>query len=147
MNRTGKYQKHGLTGTRIRNIWRHMIRRCTQANHPSYQLYGKRGITVCKRWMDLALFYEDMGHPPDGLSIERINNDGNYEPGNCRWATQVEQAHNTRRNRRIEFNGQEKLLCDWSRELGIKAPTLHRRLKDGWPISEAITKPVGRWAK
>jgi hypothetical protein len=137
---------HGLTKSRIRSIWRHMIRRCTQPRHPSYQDYGARGIKVCDRWLDLRNFYADMGHPPEGLSIERIDNNGNYEPGNCRWATQREQTHNTRRNRVLEFNGRKRLLSEWAAEFGMNQATLHGRLKRGLTVQDALTKPVGRWA-
>jgi hypothetical protein len=82
--------------TRAYTCWSHMKSRCSNEKHPQYEDYGARGISVCERWMDFPNFLADMGEPQPGLSIDRINNDGNYEPGNCRWATQSEQNANRR---------------------------------------------------
>jgi hypothetical protein len=81
--------------------WMHMRARCLKSNHPSYHRYGGRGITICDRWDNFANFVADMGPRPAGLEIDRINNDGNYEPGNCRWATRKQQMRNTSANRLI----------------------------------------------
>lgn len=123
-----------------------MLRRCYRPNTEGFQWYGGRGIAVCERWHDLQNFVTDMGHPPAGLSIDRIDTDGNYEPGNCRWATAKEQARNTRRNRYLEFNGQRKLATDWANEFCISGATLHHRLARGLSVEEALTRPIGRWA-
>jgi len=90
---------HGKTGTRVWNIWAGMLGRCYVKTSGSYRDYGARGITVCERWKTFENFYVDMGDPPDKHSIDRINNDGNYEPGNCRWATSKEQRANQRPRR------------------------------------------------
>lgn len=87
---------HGMTGTRTHEIWRGMIKRCTQKNRKDYKYYGGRGISVCARWLTFDAFFADMGEAPAGMSIERKNNDGNYEPSNCCWATQSQQVKNKR---------------------------------------------------
>lgn len=95
--------KHGYEGTPTYNTWRCMIARCTQENNHNFSHYGGRGITVCERWRTFANFLEDMGPKPKGLQLDRINNDGNYEPGNCRWVTPKENSNN-RRKRPVLWN-------------------------------------------
>jgi hypothetical protein len=89
--------KHGKVGSSTYGIWAAMKTRCLNQNSPAYPYYGARGITVCERWMEFRKFLEDMGERPPGLSIDRIDNDKGYEPGNCRWATPLEQSHNRRK--------------------------------------------------
>jgi len=110
-------RKHGHCcngrSTRIYAVWRSMMQRCNSPNHPAYADYGGRGIRVCERWHSFVNFLVDMGEPPPGLSIDRINNDGDYEPGNCRWATRSEQMRNRRPRKksklRIKLNDQKIL--------------------------------------
>jgi hypothetical protein len=94
------WKLHGARGTRKHNTWIKMIQRCYDRQNPKYSYYGGRGIQVCDRWRDFRNFLAEMAERPAGMSIDRFpNNDGNYEPGNCRWATPKEQANNTRRSR------------------------------------------------
>jgi len=95
------FLRHGMSGTREHHTWLSMLQRCYNENNPRYEHYGGRGISVCDEWRDdFAAFYRDMGPKPIGLSIDRIDNDGDYNRDNCRWATASEQNYNTRRSRR-----------------------------------------------
>lgn len=126
--------KHGLSDEKIYHIWRGMINRCYNPTSESYCIYGKRGIEVCERWRGehgLVNFLADMGEPTTEQSIDRIDVNGNYEPSNCRWATMKEQANNKRNNKYITCNGLTKTVAQWADETGIKAATLHYRLKIG----------------
>lgn len=95
---TGK-PRHGMTGTSTHNIWATMLARCNDPNRANYHYWGGRGITVCDRWLTFENFLADMGERPEGMTIDRIDNGGNYEPGNCRWATQSQQNFNKRPTR------------------------------------------------
>jgi hypothetical protein len=129
---------HGQSGTSTHNIWMNMIWRCTNQNAPRFADYGGRGITVCKRWMNFKLFVEDMGHRPAGMSLDRINNNGNYEPSNCRWASRVAQANNAPSNKKIHFRGETFGEAEWARRIGIKRTTLQYRLRSGWTVGQAL---------
>lgn len=127
MRTDGNY-RHGMTGTRVHNIWRDMIKRCR--HHP---LYNGR-VRVCERWMVFENFYADMGDPPPGLSIDRKNNDGDYEPGNCRWATQKEQARNRRTSRKVGG----VTIAEIAEKMGAKQHTIARRLRLGLELPTPI---------
>ena len=130
---------HGMSYTREHNIWNHMKQRCLNENDKNYKDYGARGIKVCKRWLKFENFYKDMGKAPINKSIDRINNNGNYEPDNCRWATMKEQANNKRYNHLLTFNGKTQTIAQWSEELNIKRSTLSQRLRYGWNIERALS--------
>lgn len=119
--------------------WQEMHARCTNANLRNFHRYGGRGISVCEHWAVFENFLSDMGHRPPRTSLDRIDNDGNYEPGNCRWADAKTQARNTRSNRIIEWHGISKPISAWAEELGIHRGTLTMRLRNGWSVERAFT--------
>lgn len=125
--------KHGLTGTKIYWVWDAMIRRCADPKNKDYRHYGGRGISVCEEWKDINRFISDMGFPNAGMTIERINNDGNYCKENCRWATRFEQGQNRRNTLLIEHNGTVKTLREWSIIYGIPIQVLYGRRSQGCP--------------
>lgn len=113
-------------------IWYGMIRRCTKPRGKNWDWYKGRGIKVCKRWFSFLNFLKDMGERPSPKhSIDRIDNDGNYEPGNCRWATAKEQGRNTRKNCMLTYKGKTQCISAWAEELGISPFVIHTRLYRG----------------
>lgn len=133
---------HGQSRTRLHRIWCAMITRTTNPNFSRYADYGGRGIAVCSEWRSsFEDFVRDMGATyADGLTIDRIDVNGNYEPGNCRWATPTEQARNTRRNRHLTFWGQTKTVAEWNQLLGLKPGVVLSRVDEcGWTIERALT--------
>ena len=135
-----RFRTHGMRRTRIYSIWTVMKSRCQNPKATGYRIYGGRGITVCKRWRKFENFYADMSKGySDSLSIDRINNDGDYELSNCKWATRKEQANNRRTNTLVTFKGETKNLKEWSVKLGIKYTTLIMRIYNyGWSIDRAF---------
>lgn len=135
--------KHGLAGTCLHNIWSGLFTRCENPNSSEYHNYGARGIKVCDEWQKpdgFTNFYNwamSNGYRDD-LSIDRIDNNGNYEPSNCRWATRKEQSNNTRRNVWITYNGMTMNLTQWEVYLGLKRGTLADRRHRGWSDIECI---------
>jgi hypothetical protein len=119
-----------------------MIQRCTNPNTREYVRYGGRGISICEDWLVFENFMRDMGERPDGSSIDRIDNDGNYEPSNCRWATQKTQTNNRSVTRMITANGQTLPLTEWSALIGVKPITLEKRVKAGWSDHDVINTPI-----
>jgi hypothetical protein len=124
--------------------WAAMRHRCNNPKNPSFGSHGARGIRVCAEWADsFAAFVRDMGLRPDGTCLDRYpDNDGNYEPGNCRWATFGENSCNRRDNRNYTVNGQTKCLTQWAREHGKTYAIVASRLKRGWSLEHALTTPV-----
>ena len=139
--------KHGLTETRLHAVWCQMISRCELPTNHAYADYGGRGIYVCARWHDFLLFLEDMGVPPNGHTLDRIDNDGPYSPDNCRWATRQQQARNRRSSAILEFNGTSKTLVEWGEVTGFGWATIRARLTRGWSVSKALTHPVRKMRK
>lgn len=125
--------------------WQNMIARCTQPSNPAYEHYKKRGITVCERWLSFENFLADMGERPAGMTIDRFpNNDGNYEPNNCRWATKREQANNRSTNVTFDYHGKTYTLAELAREAGVEKDILRTRLirQTGWTVEGALRTPT-----
>jgi hypothetical protein len=145
INRRPSYtSSHGGTVNGVRTpeyqTWNSILTRCHGPN-PEPR-YGGRGISVCERWRkSFTAFLEDMGTRPPKHPIDRIDNDGNYEPGNCRWVTHKEQMQNTSTTARIEFRGVVKSYAAWAEETGIPWACISQRLKRGWTVEQALTEP------
>lgn len=124
-----------------RRAWGHMIERCTNPRHPKWPRYGGRGIKVCHEWRhNSKAFIAYMGpRPSPKHSLDRINNDGNYEPGNVQWATRQQQQRNTIQNIFIELAGTRRPLWQWLEYFNLKRSTFERRIERGWPIEKALT--------
>lgn len=134
------YPIHGKTKSRVHAAWKAMNQRCFNKRCREYRYYGERGITVCERWRRFEAFFEDMGDPPDGMSLDRIDNNRGYGPGNCRWATKGEQSNNRRSCKLIEFRGNAQNQKQWAREMGIHQTTIAGRLRNGWSVERALTQ-------
>ncbi len=142
LNRT-----HGMTRSPTYRSWESMKRRCTKETDPKYVDYGGRGIKVCERWLNsFESFLADLGERPERTTLDRFpNNDGDYEPGNCRWATIRQQSMNKRSNIIVDFGGERVPLKVVSERTGIPYKRLHRRIRQlGWSLADAISKPDGR---
>ena len=136
-------KKHGKAGDKVYNTWAEMKSRCFDKGHISYDRYGGRGITVCDRWKNsFEAFYADMGDPPGkDYSIDRIDNNGNYELGNCRWATTTQQARNKRNCVIVEYDGEKMCVTELAEKLGKNAALIRDRIKRGWDLNAAINTP------
>ena len=138
--------KHGMKDTKIHNSWRGMRERCINKNHNHYKSYGGRGITVCDEWNDIdngfINFYNwamNNGYE-EGLTIERIDVNGNYEPSNCKWVTNTEQANNKRNTIYLKYNNKTQSLLDWCKELNLDYTLVRSRIKEyNWSIEKAFT--------
>ncbi len=135
--------RHGAVANNRRSplygIWATMKSRCYNAKFPKYQIYGARGIRVCDRWRNsFANFRDDMGEPPAGMTLERKNVNGNYEPSNCRWATRKEQSRNQRTNRVGYVNGELMCVAEASERFGVKYRTIITRMNRGLTMEQAV---------
>jgi hypothetical protein len=141
--------KHGMSHSSTYEIYMGMMKRCYNPKTANYHDYGGRGIAVCDRWRESFVnFLEDMGERPADKSLDRYPDmNGNYEPGNCRWATRSEQNRNKRNNRFIEFNGEVLTLSEWARKIGVHHVTIISRIDvRGWTIERALTTPARKSA-
>lgn len=141
---------HGLSKTKEYAIWRSMKDRCYNPKVKRFPNYGGRGITVCDRWLNsFENFLEDMGRRPSiNHSIERNENNGNYEPSNCRWATRLEQANNKTNNVSISFNGKTLNLSQWAREINVPVSRIETRFKKNWDLKDVLNPnkyKTGAW--
>jgi len=123
--------------------WVSMLERCYNKKRYNFKWYGGRGITVCDSWRQFENFLNDMGERPPNKTLDRIDNNSNYEKSNCRWATHKEQGRNSRRNHIVSFNGRDLPIVVWAEEYGVNASTLQTRLNRGkWSVKKALTTPV-----
>lgn len=133
---------HGKSATRTFKIWDAMLQRCGNPNSMYFSRYGGRGIVVCERWKSFANFLADMGERPSGCSIERLNNDGPYEPSNCKWSTAAEQSRNKSNNVFLEWRGERRCLSDWVGHNGLTRSAIKARLARGWTVERTLETPM-----
>ena len=129
----------------VYNSWVNMRARCNSVNNPDYKYYGGRGIKHCKRWNEFKFFYQDMGEPPKGYTLDRIDNDKDYKPSNCKWSSRKEQSNNRNYNRFITYKGKKQSVGKWAQEIEIDIDTknLYKRVfTRGWDIERAFTQPL-----
>ena len=135
--------KHGQSKTRLYATWQNMKNRCYYEGFIEFDRYGGRGIEVCQEWRDnFVPFYEwamASGYA-EGLTLDRIDNDGNYCPENCRWLTKKAQQNNRSNNRYLTYNGKTQSVAQWAEELGVCAKTIRTRISRGWSIEKALLK-------
>lgn len=136
--------KHGMLGTKVYQAWLKMKSRCLDPNHPKWNDYGGRGISIFQEWQNsFELFYLELGDPPTPKhSLDRIDNDRGYYPGNIKWSTREEQANNKRSNHLITFNGLTKTISQFARFYKICPSLVRYRLTHGWDVQKALTVPV-----
>lgn len=142
----GSVRVHGKSPERLWNTWINMRARCNKENDPAFRHYGGRGISICEEWNDSFVSFRDWafssGWEPH-LELDRTNNDGNYEPSNCRWATREEQVNNRRCTTQLEFNGEIRTHSQWEKLLGLADGFIRRRLNRGFKPDEVLLIPVG----
>lgn len=139
--------RHGMSYSSLYRVWQHMTKRCRNPKDDHYPSYGGRGIIVCDEWRHSFQTYHDYvtrlpDYGKESYTLDRIDNNGDYEPGNVRWATKTEQARNTRQNQMITFDGKTQCISAWAVEIGMNRKTLDKRLKSGWSVEMTLTTPV-----
>lgn len=140
----GDGEMHGMTDTKTYRTWADMLSRCRNPKHRKYHRYGGRGISVCEKWYTFSNFYRDVGLRPDGTTIDRFPNpDGNYEPGNVRWAHHKDQQRNKSSNIWITLSGERRVLSEWLELFGMSRGTYTYRVSVmGWNPIKALTSPI-----
>lgn len=137
---------------RLRSIYHNMKSRCYLSSYPKYKYYGGRGIKICDEWLGKYGFknfynWAILSGYKNGLTIDRINNNGNYEPSNCRWVDQTVQNNNTNFNHYVTFNNETKSVSEWAKIYNIHRCVLNNRLRRGWKFEDAVVKPVRQFRK
>ncbi len=142
----GNRYKHGMSNTLTYKSWQTMHNRCRNPNAIQYKFYGGRGIKVCKRWYKFENFLRDVGlRKNQGYTLDRINNNKNYYPSNCKWATKIEQANNKRSNHNLTYLGKTKNATQWGKELGLKPKTILQRIYKGYNTEQALSTKMKIW--
>lgn len=132
---------------RLRSIWKMMKHRCYDQKYDKYHYYGGRGIEICKKWLksfDEFLNWSLANGYKDSLTLDRKNNDGNYTPRNCRWTTIKEQANNRSTNHMLKYKGKTQSMQQWADELGLTESAISQRLRAGWSVNDALSKPLSK---
>lgn len=137
---------HGMHGTSLYGLWKRIRARCHNPNTNRYHRYGGRGIKLCREWrQSFEAFYAYVSVLPncekDGYTLDRIDNDGDYEPGNVQWATATAQSRNRHSNHMIEFMGKTQCMQAWANDTGLRAGTIEWRIRHGWTAERALTTP------
>ena len=132
------HKTHGMEGTAIYYIWAGMKQRCQNPKYHGYARYGGRGIKVCDSWQTFENFYRDMGDPSEGLTLNRKNNDGNYEPSNCEWATKKQQIRNRSNTTMITYKDETRSLAEWGEIIGVNHGAMKARFRKNWPVERLL---------
>jgi hypothetical protein len=139
-----KRERHGKTNSSAYRIWQGMRARCANPKNRAYKNYGGRGIDVCHDWQSFNSFYADMGDPPDGMTLERLDNDKGYSKANCQWSPRLDQNNNKRNNMFIAMDSENLTLSQWCRRYDVKYITAYNRIVSGWTPERAIKTPETR---
>lgn len=139
-------QSHGMCGTPEYRLWRNVKDRCELPTSTGYPWYGAKGITMCEQWAsNVLIFLRDIGPKPGPeYSLDRIDSKGNYEPGNVKWSTKVEQSQNAKSNVNVTINGETFCVYEWCRRLGVSNDTVFARIYSGWSPERALLQPINK---